>query len=61
MPLHHFEVYNLLQNKNTLIEMQSETEPKYPTKTRRSKFIHWLFGLIEFRFSCFCWIFWFGF
>ena len=32
MPLHHFVVYNLLQNKNTHIEMQSETETKYPTK-----------------------------
>ena len=51
MSLHHFVVYNLLQNKNTHIEMQSETETKYPTKTIRSKFIHWLFGLIEFRFG----------
>ena len=51
MPIHHFVVYNLLQNKNTHIEMQSETETKYPTKTRRSKFIHWLFGLMEFRFG----------
>ena len=52
MPLHHFAVYNLLQNNNTHIEMQSETEPKYPTKEkRRSKFIHWLFGLMEFRFG----------
>ena len=50
MPIHHFVVYNLLQNKNTHIEMQSETEPN-PKKTRKSKFIHWLFGLIEFRFG----------
>ena len=50
MPLHHFVMYNLLQNKNTHIEIESKTEPIFPIKKkRRSKFIHWLFGLIEFR------------
>lgn len=51
MPLHHYVVYNLLQNKNTHIEMESNTEPKFTIKSRRSNFFHWLFGLIEFKFA----------